>query len=258
MKKLFTLAIVLLSVLVLTGCPNPIIPDEDVITVFPAFDGFVAARNISITLHGAPGTDAGAEDFYMANGPLLTGWEEGTFEIGTTYTTTILGTSVETVASMDGETIVYTGTFSDGEGKFEIRLNTDNSFTYMQRIVLVGNNWDSGTFINYVSSSLTGTRDGTNYDASGNCLGYASNGDGTGKYGFRYETSVKIRISDHWIGLFVPKAAAVDLSGEPDVSYASGIALEDDLMALMTEDYGTYCIWDNGTWGNDGASWNAH
>lgn len=236
MKKMFAILLVAMT-LMITGC-SPV----ETVTSLPVFMAVApGARNVSIDFEAVDTN----ETYYLMSGPLLTGWETGVYEIGETYTTDILGIPVETTITSDGDDIVYTGVFPDGQGMYELKLSTNDSFEYEQRYVL-----ESTTATVYVYAKIDGVKlDGSGYFGDGKRLVYLDDG---GKNGYRSETRVKSNDNGTWVGLLQLDVGIVDLTGSPDVSFTSGQALEATIDAATTVDENPILVYrDNGVWNSE-------
>lgn len=218
MKRITILTALFIALigLTFTGCPSPVPPKPagETVSAMPILAGgssIVASKNISV-----PYDPKNQLEFaYTNQGPILSGWETGTFEVGKEYTSKVNGATVKTVASIDASgNTVYTGTFDDNKGTFVVTLKTNDTWEYTQSlvtdIVFSGDIAvpDGTVFMTLLSqSSVSGSRDGLNLTGTNGesyCYQNYLIGDrANARDFFSYDFSLKIRDNGAFVGQLV-------------------------------------------------------
>jgi len=206
-KMLFTLIATIGFVLSLMACPPEIIEPETV-SIFPVFIPTTAIPKTIEYDMDAPQWD-GPVGYYYLFGPPLMGWENGTFTIGQTYETLIMGDLASTTVSRttDGS-IIYTIIFSDKKGSSTLTLRPDNTFTYTQQLLLalIHNGPDS---FGYIKTEMSGTRNDTVLTAIGRAVAYLGTSSACDLL-LGYEYEFRSRSNGDWVGLYLKTTGSND------------------------------------------------
>lgn len=178
MKQSMTFLGVILTLAVLVGCcppgPNPV---TNPVTKVPiVWQQSVPSKSIAVTV--TPGDTAAMTEFNCNTlAPVVTGWQTNTqYAIGDSYTSTVFGQSVvTTISAGTGTDVVFTGSFSDGEGYYKVTYHADDTFDFEQAVIY---DFTSGTVHEIVlmySSMANVSITNTSYSGTGRSIFYDYN-----------------------------------------------------------------------------------
>ena len=252
MKQLF-FTLVTVTFATLVGCTPELPLGTQVDRVPVLWNSSVIPMGLSksVTMTFPDGTSevaANIEFNCAAIAPVVTGWESGTYYVGDSYISSVLGNSITTTISQNGTDIIYAGVFdadADGGG-YVLTYHTDGTFDFDQRVI-----WNYQNLKFYVVSIMSGTLTGNSYSGNGAAYCYQYEGTPNPPQSQLVGVTYSAHAISGYFGVLVDGLAGNfdDTLSEPIYGDTSWTATVDALVWDTLTDGNMMLVWNElGTW----------